>query len=110
MRLRSSDAVVVCMSQRSINKEAFVQKEIRRAIDISEETILRRCQVLERASTHRKRKSLSRSSSSPAIYLDVEVFRFRAGRRFRALACTTRFRAERARLGRFETESFRTAD
>jgi hypothetical protein len=35
--VKESDVVIVCLSQSSINKEGYVQKEIRRALDIAEE-------------------------------------------------------------------------
>jgi TIR domain len=35
--VRASDVVVVCLSQSSITKEGYVQKEIRYALDIAEE-------------------------------------------------------------------------
>src|SRR5437016_11398315 len=35
--VRSSDAVVVCLSKSSVNKEGFVQKEIRFALDAADE-------------------------------------------------------------------------
>ncbi len=58
--LRSSDAIVVCVSTKSVNKEGFVQKEIVSALDIVEEkpegtiflipTKLETCTVPERLS------------------------------------------------------------
>ena len=35
--IRASDVVVVCLSQASINKEGFVNKEIRMALDLADE-------------------------------------------------------------------------
>ena len=35
--LRRSDAVVICLSQRSISKVGYVNKEIKRALDIADE-------------------------------------------------------------------------
>jgi formylglycine-generating enzyme required for sulfatase activity len=35
--LRAADAILICISKRSVSKEGFVQKEIRNAIDIAEE-------------------------------------------------------------------------
>ena len=58
--IRTSDAVVVCLSQRSIIKEGFVQKEIKQALDVATEKLedtvfliplrLEECQVPERLS------------------------------------------------------------
>ena len=59
--VRNSDAVIVCLSQRSINKEGYVQREIKIALDAADEkpegTIflipvrLEECAVPERLST-----------------------------------------------------------
>jgi hypothetical protein len=35
--VKDSDVVIVCLSKASINKEGYVQKEIRRALDVAEE-------------------------------------------------------------------------
>jgi hypothetical protein len=35
--VKESDVVIVCLSRASINKEGYVQKEIRRALDVAEE-------------------------------------------------------------------------
>lgn len=35
--LRDSDAIIVCCSTESVNKEGYVQKEVKRALDIAEE-------------------------------------------------------------------------
>jgi TIR domain-containing protein len=35
--LRESDAVIICLSKSSVEREGFVQKEIRRALELSEE-------------------------------------------------------------------------
>jgi uncharacterized protein YfeS len=35
--IQNSDVIIVCLSKTSINKEGYVQKEIKRALDISEE-------------------------------------------------------------------------
>jgi formylglycine-generating enzyme required for sulfatase activity len=35
--LRAADAILICLSQRSVSKEGFVQKEIRHAVNIAEE-------------------------------------------------------------------------
>jgi hypothetical protein len=58
--VRSSDAVIVCLSRDSINKEGFVQKEIRVALDVADEKLpdaifiiplrLEECNVPERLS------------------------------------------------------------
>lgn len=37
LALQESDVVIVCLSKTSINKEGYVQKEIRRALDVAEE-------------------------------------------------------------------------
>lgn len=60
--IRESDVVVVCLSERSINKEGYVQREIKFALDIAEEkpegtifiipTKLEECKVPERLSVY----------------------------------------------------------
>ena len=35
--LRAADAILLCLSQRSVSKEGFVQKEIKHAVDIADE-------------------------------------------------------------------------
>ena len=35
--LDETDAIIVCLSQKAVNKEGFIQKEIRRALDLADE-------------------------------------------------------------------------
>ena len=35
--IRNSDVIVVCISKKSVSKEGYVQKEIKRALDIADE-------------------------------------------------------------------------
>ena len=37
--VREADAIIVCLSEKSVNKEGFVQKEIKMALDIAEEKL-----------------------------------------------------------------------
>ena len=37
--IRETDAIIVCLSQKSVNKEGFVQKEIKMALDIADEKL-----------------------------------------------------------------------
>lgn len=91
LAIRSSDAIVVCLSNKSVNKKGYVQKEIKYALDTADEhpegTIfiipvrMEDCHVPERLKhlqwvdyfQNDGHQKLMQSLSSKAISLDLEI-------------------------------------